>query len=75
VAQIAARACVRIYPVGIGSPEGAELEVDGFQILTQLNETFPQQIAETTSGARGDLGEALDRAGVAGEADGQRPGS
>ncbi len=39
VAQLAAEAGVRIYPIGIGSPEGAVLEIDGFNIVTQLNET------------------------------------
>lgn len=51
VAQVAAEAGVRIYPIGIGSSEGAVLEVDGFSILTQLNETPLQEIASLTNGA------------------------
>jgi Ca-activated chloride channel family protein len=51
VAQVAAEAGVRIYPIGIGSPEGAVLEVEGFSILSQLNETALQQIASLTNGA------------------------
>ena len=51
IAQLAAQAGVRIYPVGIGSPEGAVLEIDGFQVLTQLNEGILQEIASTTNGA------------------------
>ena len=50
VAQLAAEANVRIYPVGIGSPDGAVLQIDGFNILTQLNETSLQQIAALTNG-------------------------
>jgi Ca-activated chloride channel family protein len=50
VAQVAAEAGVRIYPIGIGSSEGAVLEVDGFSILTQLNETSLQEIASLTNG-------------------------
>lgn len=50
VAQLAAEAGVRIYPVGIGSAEGAVLEVDGFYILTQLNEPVLQEIASLTNG-------------------------
>ncbi len=51
VAQLAAQAGVRIYPVGIGSAEGTVLELEGFNILTQLDETVLQQIASTTNGA------------------------
>lgn len=50
VAQLAAEAGVRIYPIGIGSTEGAVLELDGFEILSQLDETVLQQIADTTNG-------------------------
>lgn len=50
IAQVAAEAGVRIYPVGIGSPEGTILEVDGFNILTQLDELALQQIASVTNG-------------------------
>ena len=51
VAQVAAEAGVRIYPVGIGSTEGAVLELEGFNILSQLDETMLQQIASVTNGA------------------------
>jgi len=50
IAQVAVDAGVRIFPVGIGSPEGAVVEVDGFNIVTQLNETPLQQIAGLTNG-------------------------
>ena len=51
VAQLAAEAGVRVYPVGIGSAEGTIVEVEGFQILTQLNEAALQEIANLTNGA------------------------
>jgi Ca-activated chloride channel family protein len=51
VAQLAATAGVRIYPVGIGSREGTVLQLEGFNILTQLNETTLQEIASLTNGA------------------------
>ena len=51
VAQVAAEAGVRVYPVGIGSAEGTILEIDGFSILTQLDETTLRQIANVTNGA------------------------
>ena len=50
VAQLAADAGVRIYPVGIGSSKGSVLEIDGFNILSQLDEISLQQIANLTNG-------------------------
>jgi Ca-activated chloride channel homolog len=49
-AQEAARRGVRIYPVGVGSPAGASLEIEGFLIHTQLDEELLQQIAGLTGG-------------------------
>lgn len=51
IAQLAAEAGVRIYPVGIGSPEGVVLETEGFSVLTQLNEKALIEIASLTNGA------------------------
>ena len=51
VAQVAAEAGVRVYPVGIGSAEEPKLQIDGFSILTQLDETTLRQIANVTNGA------------------------
>ena len=50
VAQLAADAGVRVYPIGIGSPEGATIQVDGFNIVTQLDEATLQAIAKDTNG-------------------------
>jgi Ca-activated chloride channel family protein len=50
VAQAAAEAQIRILPIGIGSPEGAVIEVEGFNILTQLNEGALEAIAALTNG-------------------------
>jgi Ca-activated chloride channel homolog len=47
-AQAAADRGVRIYTVGIGSPQGTTLEVDGFNIHTQLNEQLLTQISQIT---------------------------
>jgi Ca-activated chloride channel homolog len=46
----AAERGVRIYPIGIGSPEGAILNIDGFTVHTQLNEFVLEQIAGLTGG-------------------------
>jgi Ca-activated chloride channel family protein len=50
IAQIAAEAGVRIYPVGIGTLEGTILEIDGFNMLAQLNEKPLKEIANLTNG-------------------------
>jgi Ca-activated chloride channel homolog len=47
-AQSAADLGVRIYTVGVGSPEGTTLHVNGFTVHTQLDEATLQQIAQMT---------------------------
>ncbi len=47
---MAAEAGVRVYPVGIGLPEGTVLEIDGFNVLTRLDETLLREIASLTNG-------------------------
>lgn len=49
-AQAAADRGVRIYTVGIGSPAGATLDLDGFQVHTQLDAEALQGIADLTGG-------------------------
>lgn len=50
-AQLAADRGVRVYPIGIGSPAGTTLEVEGFTVHTRLDEATLRQIAEMTRGA------------------------
>jgi Ca-activated chloride channel family protein len=50
IAQLAAEAGVRIYTIGIGSQDGALIEIDGFTLATQLDETLLQEIANVTNG-------------------------
>jgi len=50
VAQTAAEAKIRLFPIGIGSAAGAVIEVEGFQILTQLNEELLTALADLTNG-------------------------
>jgi Ca-activated chloride channel family protein len=50
-AQTAADRGVRIFTVGIGSPTGATLDINGFRIHTQLDEPMLQGIAQLTDGA------------------------
>ena len=50
VAQVATTAGVRVYPIGLGSPQGTVMEIDGFQVATALDEPLLRQIASTTDG-------------------------
>jgi Ca-activated chloride channel family protein len=49
-AQAAADRGVRIYTIGIGSAAGAVLNIEGFNVFTQLNEALLQAIAQLTNG-------------------------
>ncbi len=49
-AQTAAEQGVRVYTIGVGSPAGTTLTVNGFTVFTQLNEPMLQQIASMTDG-------------------------
>lgn len=66
-AQAAADRGVRIYTVGLGSPTGTTLHVNGFTVHTQLDEAMLQQIAQISGGAyynagsEGDLHKVYDR--------------
>jgi Ca-activated chloride channel homolog len=50
VAELASTAGVRVFPIGIGSPAGAVVQIDGFQVSTRLDEGLLRQIASTTDG-------------------------
>ena len=50
VAELASASGVRVYPIGVGSPEGTVLEIDGFRVATALNESLLREIASTTDG-------------------------
>jgi Ca-activated chloride channel family protein len=50
VAEVASTAGVRVYPIGLGSPQGTVMEIDGFQVSTALDEPLLRQIASTTDG-------------------------
>lgn len=47
---VASTAGVKVYPVGLGTPEGAVLQIDGFQVATALDEAALRNIAEVTDG-------------------------
>lgn len=49
VATFASQQGVRVYPVGVGTLSGIDLEVEGFIVHTQLDDVMLQQIAEITA--------------------------
>ena len=49
-ADLAADLGVRVYTVGIGSPGGADITVEGFTVHSQLNEPLLRAIAEDSGG-------------------------
>jgi Ca-activated chloride channel homolog len=50
VADVASSAGVHIHTVGVGTPEGTVLEIDGFNVATALDEDLLRQVAELTDG-------------------------
>jgi Ca-activated chloride channel family protein len=49
-AGLASTAGVKVYPIGIGTPEGAVITVNGLKRATELDEAPLKQIAATTDG-------------------------
>ncbi|HTN50427.1 MAG TPA: VWA domain-containing protein, partial [Burkholderiaceae bacterium] len=49
-AELAAKYGVRVYTVGMGTPEGVVVKVDGWSMRTRLDEDALQKIASTTHG-------------------------
>ena len=50
VSDLAADLGVRVYTIGIGTPEGTTIDVDGFAIHSSLDEALLQSISENTGG-------------------------
>ena len=50
VAQMAIERGVRVHTVGVGTNEGTTIEVEGFNLFTQLNEPVLQEISLLTEG-------------------------
>jgi Ca-activated chloride channel homolog len=70
-ARAAADRGVRIYTVGLGSPAGTTLDLNGFKVHTQLNEALLQQIAQVTDGRYYAAADQQDLASIYGHLDTQ----
>jgi Ca-activated chloride channel family protein len=57
-AELAAGAGVHVETVGVGTVAGTTIEVDGYQLVTALDEDLLTQIAETTAGSYRQAGDA-----------------
>ena len=55
---------MRVYPIGLGSPEGTVLEIDGFQVATALDE--PTAARDRRRGPTGAYFAAADEQALAG---------
>ena len=63
-AELASAAGVRVEPIGLGTPKGTTIEVDGFSIATALDESSLQAIAATTGGTYRRASDAASLAAV-----------
>jgi Ca-activated chloride channel family protein len=63
LAELASSAGVRVHTIGVGTPEGTVVQVDGFSIGTALDEAQLTEIAEVTDGTYHRAGDsaALER--------------
>ena len=50
VSDLAANLGVRVYTIGVGSAEGVPLKIEGFTVVSRLDETTLQSIADNTGG-------------------------
>lgn len=50
VAQLAANSGIRIFPIGLGSTDGTVMELDGFSIVTALDDEVLEEIANISAG-------------------------
>jgi Ca-activated chloride channel family protein len=50
LAEVASSAGVPVHAIGIGTPEGTVIEIDGFNVATALDEDLLTEIAEVTDG-------------------------
>ncbi|GAB7051770.1 VWA domain-containing protein [Catenuloplanes indicus] len=68
-AELAAAAGVRIQTVGVGTPEGATVEVDGYRLTTALDATLLTAIAQVSGGEYHTAGDAAGLEGTTGGID------
>jgi Ca-activated chloride channel family protein len=50
VSDLAANLGVRVYTIGVGTPEGKPLKIEGFTVVSRLDEATLQAVADNTGG-------------------------
>jgi Ca-activated chloride channel family protein len=58
LAPVAAQAGVRIFPIGLGSPNGAVVDIGGFQVATALDANLLRGVARRSGGTYFGAGDA-----------------
>ncbi len=58
IAEVASSAGVRVHAIGVGTPEGTVIEIDGFNVATALDEEQLTAIADVTDGTYNRAGDA-----------------
>jgi Ca-activated chloride channel family protein len=64
LAEVASTAGVHIHTIGVGTPEGTVVEIDGFSVATALDEAMLQEIADVTDGTYEQAGDAAALRGI-----------
>jgi Ca-activated chloride channel family protein len=64
VAEVASSAGVRVHAIGLGTTEGAVVQVDDFSVATALDEDMLTEIAEVTDGTYAAAGDAATLTGI-----------
>ena len=64
LAEVASTAGVRIHTIGVGTPEGTVVEIDGFSVATALDEALLKEIADVTDGTYEQAGDAAALKGI-----------
>ncbi len=64
LAEVASTAGVRVHAIGVGTPQGTTIEVDGFSVATALQEDLLQEIAGITDGTYNQAGDAEALTGI-----------
>ena len=64
LAEVASSAGVPVHAIGVGTPEGTVVEVDGFNVATALDEDLLTEIADVTNGSYNRAGDTATLARV-----------
>ncbi|HZQ84648.1 MAG TPA: VWA domain-containing protein [Acidimicrobiales bacterium] len=65
IAQVASVAGVRVHTIGVGTPAGTVVQINGFSVATALHADVLQQIATVTNASYHSAGDATGLASVA----------